>query len=294
MKVRARCGYCILHRGYKMILRATDIKKKQIKAMKLLLEFLGEEYSEEAVPAFLGTERDRIIKKATGCPDPYRDLKRMANREALKILPKMERLIEKEVNDERLRVAFKIACLGNVIEYDVPDHDSDVGKAFEYLEEDFYIDDLEKLLKRARGGLKVLYLTDNAGEIAFDRLPVRELKSLGCEVTVAVKGGPSLNDALMEDAKAVNMTEEADLVITTGTDAIGTKLDESSPTFTSHFYNSDLILAKGMANWETLTETPAPCPIMYLFRTKCEPVAEAVEAPLHRCIAKLVQKGWKL
>lgn len=277
-----------------MILRATEDEERQIEAMKRLLEFLGERYDKDAVPAFLGTERDRIIKETTGCPDPYQGLKRIANREALKILPKMEALVENAPNEERLRTALKIACLGNVIEYDVPGHDSDVNKALEYLEEDFYIDDIDRLLEMTGAGTKILYLTDNAGEIALDRLPVRELKNLGCRVMVAVKGGPSLNDALMEDAEAVKMTEEADDVITTGTDAVGINLIESSQTFNTHFYDADLIVAKGMANWETLTENSAPCPLMYLFRTKCEPVSKAVGAPLHMCIAKLVPEGWSL
>jgi len=98
----------------------------------------------------------------------------------------------------------------------------------------------------------------------------------------------------MEDAKAVGMTEEADEVITTGDDAIGINLAHTSREFNSHFYGSDVIIAKGMANWETLTEIPAPCPLMYVFRTKCEPVSRAVGAPLNVNIAKLVPKGWKI
>jgi uncharacterized protein with ATP-grasp and redox domains len=98
----------------------------------------------------------------------------------------------------------------------------------------------------------------------------------------------------MEDAEAVGMIEEANKVITTGADSIGINLAETSEEFNTHFYGSDIIIAKGMANWETLTEVPAPCPLMYVFRTKCEPVARAVGALLNVNIAKLVPKGWKL
>ena len=95
-------------------------------------------------------------------------------------------------------------------------------------------------------------------------------------------------------AEAVGMTEEADEVITTGADAIGVNLEETSEEFNEHFYGADIIIAKGMANWETPTEVPAPCPLMYVFRTKCDPVARAVGAPRDVNIAKLVPKGWKL
>jgi uncharacterized protein with ATP-grasp and redox domains len=99
---------------------------------------------------------------------------------------------------------------------------------------------------------------------------------------------------LIVDAEAVGMIDEANEVITTGTDAIGIRLEESSKEFIERFYSVDAIISKGMANWETLTEVLAPAPLLYLFRTKCEPVAESVGAPLYSCIAKLVPKGWKL
>ena len=90
------------------------------------------------------------------------------------------------------------------------------------------------------------------------------------------------------------MMEEADEVITTGADSIGVNLAETSEVFNCHFYGSDVIIAKGMANWETLTEVPAPCPLMYVLRTKCSPVANALGAPMNVNVAKLVPKGWKL
>jgi uncharacterized protein with ATP-grasp and redox domains len=132
-------------------------------------------------------------------------------------------------------------------------------------------------------------------EIPLDTLLVKELKRLGCRVTVAVKDGPpSLKDALMEDTLMVSMDKIADKVITTGTKVIGIRLDESPQWFIDLYNNSDIIVAKGMANWETMTETPAPCPILYLFRTKCEPVAKSVESPEDVSIAILIDKGWKI
>jgi uncharacterized protein with ATP-grasp and redox domains len=111
---------------------------------------------------------------------------------------------------------------------------------------------------------------------------------------VAVKGGPSLNDALMGDAEAVGMVGEADRVISTGTDAVGVNLSEVSREFLDAYGSVDVILAKGMANWETLTEYEAPCPTLFLFRAKCEPVATAVGVPLRENVAKLVPRGWSL
>jgi len=294
MKVGARCGYCLLHRGYQEVLRSTEDEDIRFEAVRGLLRLLGESFGLDAVPSNLGTERDRLIKRITGCPDPYAEMKRRANEEALRLLPRLEALVEARPPVERLRTACEVACIGNVIEYDVPGHSHDIDEALKGIEEGFHLDDIDGLRDLLDPGVEVLLLTDNAGEIAFDRLVVRELRALGCRVTVAVKGGPSLNDALMEDAEAVGMVGEADRVITTGTDAVGINLAESSGEFRDAFHSADVIVAKGMANWETLTEIPAPCPTLFLFRTKCEPVAAAVGAPLRRNIAKLVPEGWRL
>jgi uncharacterized protein with ATP-grasp and redox domains len=277
-----------------IIKRSTDDENKRLEAMTKLFQMLGKSFNLEVVPSYLGAERDRIIKHVTGCPDAYVDMKRRSNEKALELLPTLEEMVKAVIPNNRFRISCKIACLGNVIEYDVPGHSSDIDEALEKLEEEFFIDNTEEFLDIVEPSSELLYLTDNAGEIAFDRLVVRELQARGCKVSVAVKGGPTLNDALMEDAEAVGMTVEANDVITTGTDAIGIRLEESSEEFIHHFKNADAIISKGMANWETLTEVPAPAPILYLFRTKCEPVAASVKAPLHRCIAKLVPQGWSL
>ena len=277
-----------------IILRSTEDEGVRLKAVAELLKLLGDGFGPDAVPSYLGTERDRLIKRVTGCPDAYAEVKHLANEKALELLPRLEKMIEEARPEERLRTAMRISCIGNVIEYDVPGHSSDIDEALERLEEGFCIDDIEEFKRVTAPGSEVLLLADNAGEIALDRLVVRELKQMGCRVTVAVKGGPSLNDALMGDAEKVGMTEEATEVITTGTDAIGVRLEECSEEFRGRFNGADAIIAKGMANWETLTEVPAPSPTLYLFMTKCEPVANSVGAPLNRCVAKLVPTGWRL
>jgi len=277
-----------------MIQRATEDEGVRFEAVAQLLKLLGRKFGPRAVPSHLGTERDRIIRRVTGCPDPYAELKRRADEGALEAFPGVEALVEAEPEENRFRVACMVACLGNVIEYDVPGHCSDVEGALGLVGEGFFLDDTDEFKELVGPCAEVLYLADNAGEIAFDRLVVRELRRMGCRVTVAVKGGPSLNDALMGDAEAVGMTGEADGVVSTGTDAVGIRLKESSDEFMGLFRGADAIVSKGMANWETLTEVPAPCPVLYVFRTKCWPVASSVGAPVGVSVARLVPKGWRL
>ena len=278
-----------------MIKLSTDDENVRRDAMIALLKLMGEKFNEETVPSVLGAERGRLIAAITGCEDPYKEQKRDENNRALEILPDLEKILEDTPRKEKLRTACKISCLGNVIDYDVPGNNANILEALELLQRPLFIDDTDKLSKIIKPGIQLLFLTDNAGEIALDTLLVKELKHLGCRVTVAVKDGPpSLNDALIEDAVAVGMDKIADSLITTGAKAIGIRLDESPQWFIDIYNNTDIIVAKGMANWETMTESPAPCPTMYLFRTKCEPVANAVGAPEGESVAFLVEKGWKL
>lgn len=296
MKVGYRCALCLVHRAYNQILRATEDGEKRFRALSEVIEMLGREFSPDAVPSILGVKRDRMIKRITGNPDPYYELKRRANRRALEMLPEVEAFIEAQPTKlERFKLACKAVSIGNIIEYDIPGHDAHIDEPLRLLErEEFFIDETEGFFHLAERCSEVLYLTDNAGEVAFDRLLVRELRGLGCRVTVAVKGGPALNDALMEDAFEVGMERVADEVITTGTDAIGVNPSECSEEFLERFYDSSSILSKGMANWETLTEFGTPSPTLFLLRVKCEPVAENLDAPMNRSIAKLVPRGFKI
>jgi hypothetical protein len=117
---------------------------------------------------------------------------------------------------------------------------------------------------------------------------VKELQNLGANVTVAVKGGPIINDATLEDAEASGITKIANRVITTGTDAVGLNSKECSKEFLEEYGLADLIIAKGMGYAESLTELKIEKPHALLFRTKCNPVAEFFQVPKGRNVAKLL------
>ena len=116
--------------------------------------------------------------------------------------------------------------------------------------------------------------------------------ALGAQVTVAVKESPALNDATMEDAEVTGLVELSQKkdnlqIITTGNDHVGLLLDEISEDFRLHFENAELIIAKGMGYYETLTEYTFQKPIAHLFRTKCSSVAEDVNVALDQNVALL-------
>lgn len=292
MKVELECAPCLLQRGYLQIKEATKNPSLQFKAMTALLNLLSEDFKPNANAAVLGTQRDRLVKKITGNPDPYAERKILSNEKAMETLTFIEDLIAKEKsNQSRFRKACICAIVGNVMEFDIPGHDfgyKDIEKLIKNAETDLAIDEISKFFDLAKKRKKVIYLADNAGEIAFDKLLVRELKKLGANVTVAVKEGPALNDATMKDAEYVAMGEVANNIVTTGADAVGLIPKECSKEFLKLYNSADLVVAKGMAYAETLTEMTLNAPHVLLLRTKCNPVANYFKVEKHKNIAKIM------
>jgi len=292
LKVEAECAACLLHRGLFEIAEATEDPSLRFKAISALFRLLAEEFKPTAVPAYLGTERDRLIKRVTGNPDPYARIKQRSNQKALEFLPLAEKLVSNKSSPElRFRKACLCSIVGNVMEFDIPGHTfkyGDMERLVQKAEEDLAIDDIAEIFEVVEGARRVLYLTDNAGEIAFDTLLVGELKNLGTHVTVAVKGGPIINDATLKDAKQVGMDRVADEVITTGTDAVGLMPEQCSREFLDAYDSVDMVLAKGMGYVETLTELDLTFPHALLLRTKCQPVANFLGVKKGKNIAKLM------
>lgn len=292
MKVDVECAPCLLHRGYMEILEATNDKTLQFEAMTALTRLLHKEFKSAAVPAILGTKRDRLVKTITGNKDPYAKKKWLSNQRALEILPQLKRMVAREASNEvRFRRACLCAIVGNIIEFDIPEHEfrfEDIAKLVHQAQQDLAVDEVSKIFERAKKAEEIMYLTDNAGEIAFDTLLVAELRKLGARVTVAVKGKPIINDATLQDAKTVGMHEVTDDLISNGTDTVGLILKECSKRFLTLYKSADLVVAKGMGYAETLTETKLSNPHALLLRTKCQPVAKYFGTVKRKNVAKLM------
>jgi len=292
LNVELRCISCILNRGYLQIQEATNDKSLQFKTLSAILSFLAEEFKPTANPAYLGTKRDRLIREITGDPDPYKQKKQLSNQKALEVLPVAQSIVSKETSPElRFRKACLSAIVGNIMEFDLPDNPftfADLEKLIQDAEIDLAIDEIAQIFNMAKNSKSVLYLTDNAGEIVLDTLLVQELKNLGVHVTVAVKAGPILNDATLEDARIVGMDKVADVVMSTGSDSVGLFPEECSKEFLAIYNSVDFVVAKGLGHAETLTELELPVPYALLLRSKCCTVANHFGVDIGKNIAKLL------
>jgi len=214
----------------------------------------------------------RLIAKITGNQDPFADLKRQSNEFALSIRDQISDTIAGAADP--LRMALCFAACGNIIDY-AAQHSFDATTTMaDCGSQPFIIDDYPRLLDALehsdRKKTKILYLADNCGELVFDGLLIRELQRLNCVVTLAVRGAPIINDATMEDVHACGLNTLC-RVIDNGTDCPGTPLDDCSDIFQQAFADADVIISKGMGNFETLSDVSAP--LFFLFMVKCAGVA---------------------
>jgi uncharacterized protein with ATP-grasp and redox domains len=226
-------------------------------------------------PPVLGQGIHRRLRELTGLADPYAEAKRRQNRLAVSLLPALEAQVAAAADPFDL--AVRLAIAGNVIDLG-PTGDlteSDVRRSIEQALRESVDGPLAAFRSAVERAERILYLTDNAGELAFDRLLVGQLGPQ--RVTVAVRGGPVLNDATMEDARFVGMLDLVE-VIDNGSDAPGTVLSDTSPVFRERFAEADLVIAKGQGNYETLCDESAPA--WFLFKVKCGVVARRVGRPV--------------
>jgi len=217
-----------------------------------------------------------------GSTDPFRALKEESARQALGVCRKVRPRLQS------FRDLVVASVIGNTFDYGVKSHI--VKPDFsQYFEEEFqsglFIDDCDRILPLAS---RVVYFTDNCGEIVFDRLLLEFLQRHGSRITLAVREEPILNDATMEEALALHMDRFADVITTTGCGCeLGIRLDCMPDALSRAMETCTLVISKGMANYESLSEYQDLPPVAYLMAVKCEPIADEVGVPRGSKIALL-------
>lgn len=216
-----------------------------------------------------------IAREACPNGDPYAAEKAEANNRALALLPALRDTIR--TSADPLLTALHLSVIGNYL---------DPGAGLDVDVEDALRKECSSVLgatpayatfrERARDGASVLVIGDNCGEVALDTLLVGELLRAGCRVTYATRDVPVLNDATLEDAATVGMNDLC-TVISSGCDAPGCELDRCSPTFLHLLDRTDVVVAKGQGNYESMESRRTDT--FYAFKAKCAVVVSALGVP---------------
>ncbi len=274
MRLHPECLPCAGNFGLRTIRRSISDEKQVWKVLKDVMEFIAHS-DEHWTPAHLGTKIMGLVSEKTGISDPYKEDKIIQNKQALKLYPRLKELV-REAKDP-LKMALMISSAGNVIDLGVSGEFDLEGTMDKIMEIKLAKDETEVFREKIQEAKSLLFISDNAGEIIFDRILLETLnKSL--KKIVSVKSGPVLNDITIDDVYSTGIENTAE-IIETGSSSLGIIWEDVSDMFKDIYKKADIVIAKGHANIETLDD--ADREIFFLLKAKCNVVAEELGVPVN-------------
>lgn len=278
MKTSLDCIPCLLRQSLDAARLVSSSPSVHEQIVRDVLHWTGEMDLNQSPPA-IAQRIHRLLRELIGVSDPYREAKDWQNRIAMELLPKFRAEVKSAKNP--LLMAARLAIAGNVIDMGSNGNltEADVRQSLSKALTEPFFGEEDRFQQAIAQAKSVLYLADNAGEIAFDLLLVEQIiKQVSPErVTLVVRGAPVLNDATLIDVHTVGIDRIVE-AINNGSDAPGTILNDCSEEFRRRFAEADLIVAKGQGNFETLSNNPSN--IFFLFKVKCAVIANLVNQPI--------------
>ena len=271
MRIGLECIPCFVRQAFEAVSLVTDDEKIKERILRQVVYRLANE-SFDKTPPSVGGDIHRIIRCLSGDCDPYLDIKKDANALVMGLMPSLEQRIQS--SSDPFETAVRLAIAGNILDCGQGNH---VGKqkvnetVSQCLDQPIRKDTIKELGEEIRKASNIMYLGDNAGEVFFDRLLIEQLT--GYPITFVVRGAPTINDALRDDARIAGL-DTLVKVIDNGSDAPGTIVEECSEEFRSNFEEADLIIAKGQGNYETLSDGKKT--IFFLLKAKCPAIAKHI------------------
>lgn len=262
------CIQCFLNRNLE-VARSVGTEEQAMAFAKELMKLYLNAPEGVSSPWF-GPATADLLHKMYGLPvDRFRQEKLDSNRFVAERLDHIRAKVENE--EDPMFAGLQFAILGNYLDFGALQGKVSFEKLEEMLEKGLEMEldreHYESLCRDLENGNRLLYLTDNAGEIGFDRIFAEEIakKYPHLSITFCVRGGIAQNDATREDAEAVGIPFP---VIDNGNRIAGTQMDQLSEEAETAMKNADVILAKGMGN----TETMFGCGynVYYAFLIKCQ------------------------
>jgi uncharacterized protein with ATP-grasp and redox domains len=286
MDIRPECVPCLLNRVLFQARLAGN--GSEFRALSAALSAYAEEFAEGRNSAEVATGIHRKAYAAMGVKDPYTELKVRADEVAGSLLEKAAEFVDR--SEDPLRAALTVSLAGNIMDFGQSSSLDDPDKFAELFEgllaQGIGSDDTDLLRETLARPGEILFIFDNCGESQLDKILIRELKKTGKKVIGVVRGVPILNDVTMEDAIRIGLDAELDGIIGTGAFAIGIPLDVPDEICDA-ISNSCLVLAKGMANYESLGDRDIGVPVAFVLRAKCVPVADSLHVKTGTNVVRL-------
>lgn len=257
-------------------MKAVDVDESvQIQILRQILPILSQ-HDPSAPPPTMARKVFDFLFGSLGEADFYSDVKIDSHDAAMALYPRLKELVHE--GEEPFLQALKIAGTGNIMDVTVQEEIDLLQEIHHQLTQPLPRDEVRNFRQLVNRSKYLLYIADNVGETVFDRVLIEELD---IPVKYVVKGGPAMNDATYQDAVNAGIDQVAE-IIETGSQTPGTDLEDCSPEFRQLFHESDLVLSKGQANYETLDNQGKK--MYFLLRAKCPIVAEKIGFPVGRLV----------
>jgi len=257
----------------------TATPEEQLEYMQRLLKLVAEARRDVGVPA-ISRDIKNLKREMFGTQEDFTQIKRHFNALMLSKEPDLQRKLDQA--DDPLMLALQYAFVGNYIDFGGVMHKVQEEELSRLIADapgfELNAGTCEELRAEILRAGRIVYLTDNCGEIVMDKLLMRVIRRMNpsAELTVMVRGNDVLNDATRDDAEQVGLAEVA-TVMDNGSDVAGTWLEDISDKARRTIESADLILAKGQANFETMRGCGLN--VFYLFMCKCDMFANRFRVP---------------
>ena len=248
----AQCVLCHLQRNIDIAAQFGDEASQRAFALDLMRLHLS--VPEGVSSPYLGPGTNELFQKHFGIgPDRYQEEKEQSNRFVLERLDQLRAAAQGSADP--VFAGLQLSILGNYLDFAALP-----GKVrFEGLEKmladalkmELSKDTYRQFCRDLTKGKTLLYLTDNAGEIGFDRIFAEEIQRAypHLAITFCVRGQITQNDATRKDAQLVGIPFP---VIDNGNGVAGTEISMLSPEAKAALESADVVIAKGMGNTETM------------------------------------------
>jgi uncharacterized protein with ATP-grasp and redox domains len=263
MNIKPDCLSCLFNQSLKVtkLLNLDDTTSKKIldKTAQILMD-----HDFSCTPPQIAKDIYQSISDITGEEDPVALAKEHATREALKIDTSFIQTIPD---------ALKMAVIGNVIDFGSQEQFELNEMIQNHFHRSFVLDDTDEFIKELQHAKEMVIIADNVGEHIFDKLLIETIKkSYDINVYYFVRGKPIINDITRKEAQLLHHCAN---IVDTGVETPGFELEEANSNSKEIFYRADIVLSKGMGNFESLYKV-AKRPIYFMFVVKCAVVAEAI------------------
>ncbi len=279
-RVNLECIPCILGVRVNEIKNIVGNRDEALSIAKEMLSYYLEVLRRESNITVIATLMFRWVKNKLDIRDPYRELKNHANSMGIRVYRELKNYFNKLSRDKRLEMAIRLSLIGNSLDLGVIDYTPPSLNELINMLWNIKVKGLNHIhVFEDVSGKLVLFLLDNSGEAVLDRFLAEELVYRGARVLGVVKSGSFQNDVTIEEVDYIGLRSSFSGIVETGTDASSIFFDEITDELKTLLSQADLIIAKGMANYEYLSDyevREGGKQVVYMLRAKCEPIARSL------------------